>query len=112
MYAMNEILVVSQAEKDWHGILVCPLVPLVLLDCPGTLAREISDLAAWISAVYDSNPLGMQAPLCKTNEAHVPHSFKSMVSGWMTNLMRTNKRWFIVMKFPEFWTYKTLLSGL
>ncbi len=28
---------------------------------------------------------------CKTDEAHVPHNFKSMESGLMTNLMQTSK---------------------
>ncbi len=28
---------------------------------------------------------------CKTDEAHVPHNFKSMESGSMTNLLQTSK---------------------
>jgi hypothetical protein len=49
---------------------------------------------------------------CKTDEAHVPHNFKSMESGPMTNLLQTSKSKIRVLKFPEFWTHKTLLGGM
>jgi hypothetical protein len=34
--------------------------PTITADCVGTLAWEIAEIAAWISIVYDNNPLGMQ----------------------------------------------------
>jgi hypothetical protein len=43
-------------------VLVCPLIPMILLDGPGLLARELSEFAAWLATVYDNNLLGMQGP--------------------------------------------------
>ncbi len=38
---------------------MCPLIPLILSDCPGTLAREIAETAAWFASLYENNPLGL-----------------------------------------------------
>ncbi len=62
MYASDWIELVSCTEKNWRGIRVGPLIPIIVADCPGTLAREIAELAAWLSTVYDSNPLGLHVP--------------------------------------------------
>jgi hypothetical protein len=32
---------------------------LILSDCPGTLAREIAEVAAWFTSIYENNPLGL-----------------------------------------------------
>jgi hypothetical protein len=56
--------------------------------------------------------LEVQHTHCKTDEAHVSHNFKFLESGPMTNLLQTSKSQIGVLKFPEFWTYKTLLGGM
>ncbi len=58
-YASDWMAVVSRAEKLWRGIRVCPLIPMILSDCPGTLAREIAEIAAWFANIYENNPLGL-----------------------------------------------------
>jgi hypothetical protein len=58
-YAGDWVTVVSRAGKIWRGIRVCPMVPMILSDCPGTLAREIAEVAAWFAGIYENNPLGM-----------------------------------------------------
>jgi hypothetical protein len=58
-YAGDWLAVVSRAEKLWRGIRVCPLIPMILSDCPGTLAREIAEIAAWFASIYENNPLGL-----------------------------------------------------
>jgi hypothetical protein len=58
-YAGDWVTVVSRVEKLWRGIRVCPMIPMILLDCPGTLAREIAEIAAWFASIYENNPLGM-----------------------------------------------------
>jgi hypothetical protein len=58
-YAGDWMNVVSRAEKLWRGIRVCPLIPMILSDCPGTLAREIAEIAAWFANIYENNPLGL-----------------------------------------------------
>jgi hypothetical protein len=30
-----------------------------MLDCPGTLAREIAEVAAWFASLYENYPLGL-----------------------------------------------------
>jgi hypothetical protein len=62
IYAKEWLSVISNAERIWPGIRICPLIPLILSDCPGTLSRELSELAAWLAIVYENNPLGMQVP--------------------------------------------------
>jgi hypothetical protein len=61
IYARDWVQVVARAETTWRGICIFPLIPLILSPCPGTLAREISELAAWFASVYDGNPLGLHA---------------------------------------------------
>jgi hypothetical protein len=56
--------------------------------------------------------LEYDGPHCKTDEAHVPHNFKSMESSPMTNVLQTSKSYIRVPTFPEFWTHKTLLGGM
>jgi hypothetical protein len=58
-FAGDWLAVVCRAEKQWRGIRVCPLIPLILSDCPGTLAREIAEVAAWFTSIYKNNPLGL-----------------------------------------------------
>ncbi len=62
IYAKDWISVVSSTEGTWPGVRVCPLIPLIQSDCPGSLARELSEIAAWYSIVYDNNPTGMLEP--------------------------------------------------
>ncbi len=58
-FAWDWLIIVGRAEKQWRGIRVCPLIPLILSDCPGTLAREIAEAAAWFAIIYENNPLGL-----------------------------------------------------
>jgi hypothetical protein len=58
-FAGDWLATVCRAEKQWRGIRVCPLIPLILSDCPGTLAREIAEIAAWFTSIYENNPLGL-----------------------------------------------------
>jgi hypothetical protein len=58
-FAGDWLAVVCRAEKLWRGIRVCPLIPLIMSDCPGTLAREIAEVAAWYASIYENNPLGL-----------------------------------------------------
>jgi hypothetical protein len=62
MYASDCLSVVITTENTWPSVRVCPLIPLILADYPGSLAREITELAAWLAIVYDNNSLGTQEP--------------------------------------------------
>jgi hypothetical protein len=58
-FAGDRLAIICRAEKLWRGIRVCPLIPLIMSDCPGTLAREIAEDAAWFTSIYENNPLGL-----------------------------------------------------
>ncbi len=62
MYAKDWLALVANMEKNLPGVRICPLIPLIISDCPGSLAREISEMAAWLAVVYDNNPSGMLEP--------------------------------------------------
>ncbi len=52
--------VVARSNNHWRGIHVCPLVPVILSECPGSIVRELSELATWYDRMYDSNPQGLR----------------------------------------------------
>jgi hypothetical protein len=39
---------------------ICPLVPLVISDCHGSLTREVSELAIWLETIYESDNAGFR----------------------------------------------------
>ncbi len=59
-YARDWAEVVALCNASWHGIRVCPLIPLIVTGCPGTIVRELSELSTWLDMVYDGNPQGLQ----------------------------------------------------
>jgi hypothetical protein len=58
IYAKDWTEVVALCTGKWHGVRICPLIPLITSECPGTIVRELCELKNWYSNVYDSNPLG------------------------------------------------------
>jgi hypothetical protein len=58
IYARDWSEVVALCTGKWRGVRICPLIPLVITECPGTIVRELSELTNWYSNVYDSDPLG------------------------------------------------------
>jgi hypothetical protein len=72
LYARGWTEVVALASETWRGIRICPLIPLILSECPGTIVRELSELATWLDRVYETNPQGLREPwqcLVKAMEA-------------------------------------------
>jgi hypothetical protein len=58
IYAKDWTEVVALCSLKWRGVRICPLIPLILTECPGTIVRELCELSNWFNNVYDSNPLG------------------------------------------------------
>jgi hypothetical protein len=56
VYAGDWLSVISHEGGTWPGIRICPLIPLIISDVPGSLAPELSELAAWLEIVYDNQP--------------------------------------------------------
>ncbi len=58
IYAKDWTELVALCTIKWRGVRICPLIPLIISECPGTIVRELCELANWYNSVYDSNPLG------------------------------------------------------
>ncbi len=50
--------VVAHCTGKWRGVRICPLIPLIVSECPGTIVRELCELTNWFSNIYDTSPLG------------------------------------------------------
>ncbi len=59
IYARDWTNAVAHASAAWRGVRICPLIPLIISDCPGTIAREITELGVWLANTYSNNPLGL-----------------------------------------------------
>jgi hypothetical protein len=58
-YATDWINLRNRCSQKWPGTNICPLVPIVRSDCPGSMARDISVLGAWLGKVYADNASGL-----------------------------------------------------
>jgi hypothetical protein len=58
IYAKDWTEVVALCTVKWRGVRICPLIPLIITECPGTIVRELCELSNRYNNVYDSNPLG------------------------------------------------------
>ena len=58
-YAQAWVKMLEMVSKKWKNIRICPLIPLIRDDCPGSLARELQELASWFVSVYYGNTSGM-----------------------------------------------------
>jgi hypothetical protein len=60
VYAREWTEISFASSNHWRGIRICPLIPLIASECPGTIVRELSELTTWFDRMYDSNPQGMR----------------------------------------------------
>jgi hypothetical protein len=58
IYAKDWTDVVALCTGKWRGVRICPLIPLIVAECTGTIVRELCELRNWYSSVYDTSPLG------------------------------------------------------
>jgi hypothetical protein len=59
LYAADWTKLVAGLSGRWRGARICPLIPLIGTDCPGSLSREITKLSVWFSTIYEGSHLGM-----------------------------------------------------
>ncbi len=59
LYASDWKKLVAGLSGRWRGARVCPLIPLIGTDCPGSLSREITALSVWFSTIYEGSHLAM-----------------------------------------------------
>ena len=58
-YAYDWLDCVARIETRWREVNVCPLVPVWTFDCPGSLARDLGQLAIWFSQMYLNSTCGL-----------------------------------------------------
>ena len=58
-YARDWTRLVMDVGKGWPTARLCPLVPVIREDAPGGIVRELTELAAWFSRVYEGNIQGL-----------------------------------------------------
>jgi hypothetical protein len=58
IYAKEWTDVVAHCTGKWRGIRICPLIPLIVSECTGTIVRELCELTNCYSSIYDTSPLG------------------------------------------------------
>jgi len=59
-YSREWTQVVNRLGRRWPNIRVCPLAPLIREDCSGGVARELVELASWLSKVYSGSINGLR----------------------------------------------------
>jgi hypothetical protein len=59
IYARDWTTLVAGVSMTWRGVHTCPLIPLILSECPGSVTREISELSVWFGSVYENNNRGL-----------------------------------------------------
>ncbi len=59
LYARDWAELVAATSNQWQGVRICPLIPIIAAGCPGSIVREIRELAVWYQNIYDSDPQGM-----------------------------------------------------
>jgi hypothetical protein len=58
-YAKDWTDITALAVETWHGSKVCPLIPLIVSECVGSVTRELNELSLWFEEIYDSDPQGL-----------------------------------------------------
>ncbi len=62
IYTEDWCNLVSKLETIFKESRILLLVPVIREDCPGTVRRQLIELATWYKVVYDKNTLGL-API-------------------------------------------------
>ena len=50
---------VSRLARTLAGVQVCPLIPILTENCPGSLANDLVALASWYAKIYEGQTLGL-----------------------------------------------------
>jgi hypothetical protein len=58
-YAADWIQLANRCKQKWVGAHICPVIPIIRSESPGSLARDISIIAAWILKVYETSREGL-----------------------------------------------------
>jgi hypothetical protein len=59
LYAQEWVECNSRISGKWRSISAVPLIPIIREDCPGSLMRDLEQLATWIGRVYSADVRGL-----------------------------------------------------
>jgi hypothetical protein len=74
LFAVEWNQVVSRVERGWPGVRLCPLIPLLGTDVPGSVNRDILEVAAWYAKVYEGSILGLNDCWTKVSKISMQNS--------------------------------------
>jgi hypothetical protein len=58
-YAADWIHLANRGNQKWPNSNICPLVPVIRSDAPGSIVRDIGILADWLGRVYANSTTGL-----------------------------------------------------
>ena len=59
LYAQDWQRCVDSLKKQIVGVQVCPLIPVIRSDFPGSVAADLVELASWLAKQYEGSTLGL-----------------------------------------------------
>jgi hypothetical protein len=59
LYAQEWVECNSRISGKWRSVSAVPLIPIIRDDCPGSLMRDLEQLATWIGRVYSADVRGL-----------------------------------------------------
>jgi hypothetical protein len=58
-YAAEWIQLINRCKQKWFNCHICPLIPIIRTDTPGSMARDVGILSAWMQRVYGNSQSGL-----------------------------------------------------
>ena len=58
-YANEWLKCLKRFSARWDQVHICPLIPILSEDCPGSLSRDLIELATWLAKSYSDNTSGL-----------------------------------------------------
>jgi hypothetical protein len=59
LYAGEWTSLVAGASACWKGVHICPLIPVIVSPCSGSVTRETCEIAMWFSNIYEKSNHGL-----------------------------------------------------
>jgi hypothetical protein len=60
VYAREWVDSTTKVGAKWRNVHICPLIPFIRENCPGSMARDIEQLSAWLIRIYTDNTAGLR----------------------------------------------------
>jgi hypothetical protein len=78
LYAREWVNCIAKLTNRWPDLRIAPLLPVIREDCPGELARQLGELAAWFLGVYGDSVLCLRSAWNHAITTYNSNSFGSV----------------------------------